>query len=286
EPRGAGVKVLVTGAGGLLAHAVLPALESAGHETRALSHGDADVTRLEPLLAAARAFRPDWIFHFAAWTRVDDCESDPDRAFLVNGLGSRHAAIAALETQAGLLAISSDYVFDGAARAPYREYDATAPLQTYGASKWAGEQAVRDVNGRHVIVRTAWLFGAGGGNFVDSVLKRARAGEKLAVVDDQRGSPTYTPDLAKALLRLAEHAENGTYHCVSGGDATWHELAEGAVRAAGLDGEGQRIDSTKLGRPARRPEYSVLHGGWCRHVTGFELPHWRDAVAKHLREAR
>jgi dTDP-4-dehydrorhamnose reductase len=283
------VKVLVTGAGGLLAHAMLPALAAAGHEARGIDRAEADVTRLDALIAAARAFRPAWIFHFAAWAKVDDCEADPDRAFLVNGLGARNAALAAAESGSAVLAVSSDYVFDGRAGAPYREYDAVAPLQVYGASKWAGEQAVRETGVRHLIVRTAWLFGPGGGNFVDAILKKARAGESLSVVDDQRGSPTYTPDLAKVLLRLAERAENGTYHCVNAGQASWHDLAMAALRASRLEAQVRRIDSATLGRPARRPTYSVLDTSWCQHATGAAMPSWSDALERHVgarREAR
>ncbi len=280
------MKVLVTGAGGLLAHAVLPALAAAGHDARGLTRAEADVTRPDALIAAARAFRPAWIFHFAAWAKVDDCESQPDRAFVVNGLGARNAALAAAESGSAVLAVSSDYVFDGRSRSPYREYDPVAPLQVYGASKWAGEQAVRETGVRHLIVRTAWLFGPGGGNFVDAILKKAGAGEPLSVVDDQRGSPTYTPDLAKALLRLAERAENGTYHCVNSGEASWHELASAAVRAAGLGVEVRRTDTASLGRPARRPAYSVLNASWSEHASGAPLPSWSDALDRHVNAAR
>lgn len=277
------MRVLVTGAGGLLAHAVLPELAAGGHEIRALTHADLDVTRLEAFRAVAAAFRPDWIFHFAAFTRVDDCERDRDLAFGVNGIGSRHAALAAREASASLLAISSDYVFDGAARTPYREYDAAAPLSVYGASKWAGEQAIREVGERFVVVRTAWLFGPGGGNFVDSILKKARAGDTLHVVSDQRGSPTYTPDLAKSLRRLAENSQYGTYHVVSSGEASWHELADAAVRQAGLGVAVETTDTAALGRPARRPAYSVLDASWFAQVSGGALPDWRDALGRHVK---
>jgi len=277
------VKVLVTGAGGLLAHATLPALAAGGHEVKGLRSGDLNVVRLDDFRAAATAFRPDWIFHFAANTRVDDCEGDPEGAHLVNGVGSRNAALAAAACGASLLAISSDYVFDGEARTPYREYHPAHPISVYGASKWAGEQAIRDVGGRFVIVRSAWLLGAGGRNFVDAILQKARAGEALRVVGDQRGSPTYAPDLAKGLLRLAERAEYGTFHAVNAGEASWYELAVAAVREAGLAAGIERIESTTLARPARRPAYSVLDASSFTHVTGAALPDWRDALSRHVR---
>ncbi len=276
----------MTGAGGLLAHATLPALAAAGYEARPLARAELDVTDARAFRAAAAEFRPDWIFHFAAYTRVDDCEGDPARAFTVNGLGARNAALAASACGASLLAMSSDYVFDGSARRPYREYDAAAPRSVYGASKWAGEQAIRDVGGRFVIVRTAWLYGPGGGNFVDAILKKARAGEALRVVGDQHGSPTYAPDLAGGLLRLAERAEYGTYHAVNAGVASWHEVAVAAVREAGLAVEVERIESQALARPAPRPAYSALDTTWFAEVAGGALPEWRDALRRHVHDNR
>lgn len=276
------MKVLMTGAGGLLAHAARPRLDAGRHETRAMSHAELDVTDLAAFHAAVRAFRPEWIFHFAAFTRVDDCESSPERAFLVNGLGSRNAALAAADAGASLLAISSDYVFDGAATRPYREYDAMHPINVYGDSKRAGEQAIREVGGRHVIVRTAWLYGPGGGNFVDSILKRARAGDPLKIVDDQRGCPTYTPDLALGLMRLAENAEYGLYHVAGSGEATWFDLAEAAVKEAGLGVRVEPTTTASLGRPAPRPAYSVLDGTWFAKVAGGPLPDWRDGLRRHV----
>ena len=277
------MRVAVTGASGMLARALIPQLESAGHEVRALPRAQADVTRFESLRAAIGAFAPQWVAHLAAFTRVDDCEREADLAFRVNGLGARNAALVAETCGAAVLTMSSDYVFDGRARQPYREHDPAAPLSVYGRSKWAGEEAVREVAPRHVIVRTAWLFGAGGTNFVDTVLRKARHGEPLAVVDDQRGSPTWTHDLAKALVLLLASGQYGTYHCTNAGDCTWHELAEHIVAREGLAAPVERIKTETLARPAARPAYSVLDGGWCHHVTGLSMPHWKDAVDRYLK---
>ncbi len=279
------MRALVTGAAGMLARALVPALEHAGHAVVAPPEAECDVTDFEALSRTVRAAAPDWVFHLAAWTRVDDCERDPDRAHLVNGLGARNAALAAAAAGAAVLAISTDYVFGGAGERPWREHDPAAPACVYGASKWAGEQAVREVHPRHVVVRTAWLYGAGGPNFPDTILARARAGETLRVVDDQRGSPTWTEDLAPALVALAERAQYGTYHCTSEGDCTWHEFAVHLVTRANLAVEVARTDSATFGRPARRPAYSVLDNGWFRHVTGRRMPHWRDAADRYLASA-
>ncbi len=276
------MKALVTGARGMLAHALIPALEQAGHEVVGVDLGDADVTVPGSLDHPLRIFQPDWVFHLAAWTRVDDCEGDPDRAYAVNALGSRNVAIAAAAAGAAMLAVSTDYVFDGRASRPYREYDPAAPQSVYGASKWAGEQAVRELLPRHVVVRTAWLYGSGGHNFIDTILHRARAGEPLRVVDDQRGAPTWTRDLAGTLVRLAESGQYGTYHATNAGDCTWWELAGYALRKAGLDAAVERTTTAALARPAPRPAYSVLHLQMTERVTGQRMPHWQDAVDRYL----
>lgn len=276
------MKVLVTGASGMLAHAVVPALQAAGHEVLPLTHAEADVSFAAQLLKPARAFRPDWVVHLAAFTHVDQCEISVDRAFRVNGLGPRNAALAAAEVGAAVLALSTDYVFDGASATPRREHDPIGPLGVYGRSKLAGERGAREVNPRHVIVRSAWLYGAGGRNFVDTILARARANEPLRVVDDQRGAPTWTIDLAAALLTLMDQREFGTYHVTNSGECTWYDLAVAACEEAGVRADVKRIASAELARPAKRPAYSALHMGWFEHVAGRSMPHWRDALRRYL----
>lgn len=278
------MRIAVTGAAGLLAAAVLPVLRAAGHETHALGR-EVDVTDPAALRHAIAPIRPDWIVHLAAFTRVDECESDERRAHLVNGLGARNAARAAAGSDASLLALSTDYVFDGRAGRPCFEYDVAAPLNAYGRSKWAGEQAIRELAPRHAIVRTAWLFGPGGRNFVDTMVERARSGQPLAVVDDQRGSPTYTRDLADQMLRIIEGRHFGTFHVVNAGAATWHELASHAVARAGMRVTIGRLTTAELGRPAPRPACSVLDATASERVIGHALPDWRDAVDRHLAES-
>jgi dTDP-4-dehydrorhamnose reductase len=296
------MKVLVTGAGGMFGHALVPRLEEAGAEVTAVRHPQdtnelpaprepgrhretrpIDITDCAALVAAARESRPDWVVHLAAWTDVDGCEGDPDRAYLVNGLGSRNASLAAASVVAAVLAMSTDYVFDGSAGSPWREHDPLRPLGVYGRSKLAGERGVREVNPRHVVARTSWLYGRGGRNFVDAILARARAGEPLRVVNDQRGSPTWTGDLADGVLALLEAGQYGTYHVTGSGECTWHEFAVAACEIAGLKVDVAAIGSAELNRAAKRPAYSVLHNGWFEHVTGRRLPHWRDALERYLR---
>ncbi|NOT35225.1 MAG: dTDP-4-dehydrorhamnose reductase [Candidatus Eisenbacteria bacterium] len=278
------MRIAITGAAGMLGQAAVPAFERAGHQVLGLDRSRADVTKLGSLREACRDFRPQWIVHLAAFTRVDDCESNADLAFLVNGVGAGNAAQVAAEHAAGVVAISSDYVFDGRADAPYREWDATAPRSVYGASKRAGEQAVRHLNPRHVVVRTSWLFGHGGPNFVDTMLRKARAGDALKVVDDQRGSPTYTVDLADALTRLVAAGACGTAQVTNRGDCTWYGFARYFLDRAGLAGGLGPTDSAAFVRPAPRPAYSVMSPLWYEHVTGARMPDWQDAVDRYLDE--
>ena len=285
------MRILVTGAGGMLAQAVLPVLAAADHAVTPFSRAALDVTRAGDVRRALRETRPDWVCHLAAYTDVDGCESAPERAFLVNGLGSRNVAAAATEAGAAVLAVSSDYVFPGDDPAPRREHDPVGPLSVYGRSKLAGEQAVRELNPRHTIVRTAWLYGQGGKNFVDTIRARAQDSQRegasgpLRVVDDQHGSPTWTADLASVLLALMERREFGTLHATNDGACTWHEFACEICRQAGADVNVARMSSAELARPARRPAYSVLHTGWLEHVLGRRLPHWRDALTRYLAQS-
>jgi dTDP-4-dehydrorhamnose reductase len=278
-------KVLVTGAGGMLARAALPAFAAAGHEVRGLARAELDVTELGAVRRAVTAFRPDAVLHLASFTHVDRCETESDRAFQVNAAGARNVAQAAAEAGAVVVALSSDYVFGGDAATPYREYDAAAPRSVYGASKWAGEQAIREVNPRHQIVRTSWLFGAGGPNFVDTVLGRARAGEALRVVDDQRGSPTWTGHLAEGLVRLLGTGALGTFHCTNRGECTWYDLAAFVLGRAGVPAALARTDTASFPRPARRPAYSVLSPALFEHATAWHMPPWQEGVERHLSQA-
>jgi len=276
------VKVLVTGAAGMLATELVPALQRAGHDVHGIDRAEADITVPGALEQLARDVRPDWIAHLAAYTKVDDCESHADDAYAVNALGSRNAALASLACGAALLAISTDYVFGGRGSTPYREYDAADPKSVYGASKWAGEQAIRELQPRHTIVRTSWLFGAGGPNFIATIVRKAAAGEPLRVVDDQRGSTTWTRDLSATLVRLIEAEGYGTFHSCNSGECTWHELAEYAVSRAGHPVAIERMSTAALGRPAPRPAYSVLNTQLADRVTGRRMPHWHEAVDRYL----
>jgi len=276
------VRVAVTGAGGMLAQAVVPALRGAGHAVTALTRAELDVTREADVRRVIAGEKPQWVVHLAAYTDVDGSESHLEQAMRVNGEGAGHVAAAAREAGAGVLAISTDYVFAGDDPRPRRETDPVGPVSAYGRSKLAGEEAVRASNPRHLIVRTAWLYGRGGKNFVDTIRTRALAGTPLAVVDDQRGSPTWTEDLAQALMELMERGAAGTFHATNGGECTWHEFAREICALVGAHVEVARQSSAQLARPAKRPAFSVLDTTKLEQAIGHGLPHWRDALARYV----
>jgi len=254
-------RVLITGAGGQLGHALQEAF--AGETVVALGRADWDVTQPAPPLPTM----PDLVLHAAAWTDVDGAEDDPQEAAAVNVGGTQHAA----ELGAPLVVFSTDYVFDGRKTAPYHESDAPNPLSAYGRTKLHAEAAA---GGQAWIVRTSWLFGETGHNFVRTMLRLGAERDEVAVVDDQRGCPTYAGHLAAAVRELVE-LPFGLWHVAAGGDATWAELAEAIFEEAGLSCRVRRITSEELGRPAPRPAYSVLRS---EKPEAPLLPHWREGL--------
>lgn len=286
------MRLLVTGSGGQLGHDVVLAARAAGHQVVALSRAELDLARPDTLEDALAAHEPDVLVHCAAWTRVDDAEADPATAFAVNARAPGLLAGACARLGARMVHIGTDYVFDGRADRPYREDDPPAPLNVYGASKLTGEALAR---GAHpaglVVVRTASLFGAAGarraaagtgGNFVETVLRRAREGGGLRVVDDIVMSPTHSADLARGILTLVDgEAEAGLYHVVNGGQASWYDFALAIVEGAGLRAEIEPVPAREYPTPARRPGYSVLGTEKARAV-GVEMAPWRDALARYL----
>jgi dTDP-4-dehydrorhamnose reductase len=266
----------------MLGQDVVRAAEGAGHEVRGLPRGELDITDREAVAAAVREARPDVVINCAGWTDVDGAEGAFDDAVDVNGAGAGNVARAAAAADAWTIHISSDYVFDGTKREPYVESDPADPLSAYGRSKLAGEIEVANEGGdRHTIVRSAWLFGAGGPCFPATILRLAAERDELTVVDDQVGSPTFTGHLAHALVALAS-AERpaGIVHAAASGACSWCELAREIVASAGLSCEVRAGRTADLGRPAPRPAYSVLASERGSKVPG--LPHWRDGLAEYM----
>jgi dTDP-4-dehydrorhamnose reductase len=250
------MRVLITGAGGQLGHELVDTFD--GYDVVAADHARLDVTDRASVLAAVTSIAPDAIVHAAAWTAVDACESDPDRAFAVNALGTRHVADAARLANAQVCYVSTDYVFDGTKPEPYVEWDPPAPRSVYGRSKLGGEL---ELDPGSLIVRTSWVCGLHGGNMVKTVLRLAAEHEHLSFVDDQHGHPSFAGDIAGVIRRLVTERRRGTYHVTNQGAVSWFEFARAVLEAAGLDpARVQPIHTADLqpARPAPRPANSVL----------------------------
>ncbi|PZS10111.1 MAG: dTDP-4-dehydrorhamnose reductase [Solirubrobacterales bacterium] len=272
--------VMITGAGGMLGQDVCASARDAGHDVIALARAELDITDAQAVGAAVRSADPDAVVNCAAFTDVDGSERESDRAHAVNEAGAGNVARAAATAGAWTVHVSSDYVFDGLGTEPYVESDAPRPLSAYGASKLAGERAVAaGAPDRHTIVRSSWLFGAGGSCFPATILRLAAEREQLTVVDDQIGCPTFTGHLAPALVALAtERRVAGLLHVTGAGRCSWYELARELVASAGLGCELRPGTTAELGRPAPRPPYSVL--GTERDAP--RLPAWREGLAQFM----
>lgn len=282
------MRALVTGAGGQLGSELHRVLSEAGDDVAAAGRERLDITSRDQVLGAVLGLRPDVVYHCAAWTDVDGCEGDPERALLVNGLASRHVAEACRVAGSHLVAISTDYVFAGEAARPYLEWDDPDPRSVYGRSKLAGEREVTAGCPGAAIVRTSWLCGVSGTNMCRTVLRLAADPEReLAFVDDQVGSPTFTCDLAPLLRRLGVARLPGIFHATNQGATSWYGFAREVLASAGQDpGRVRAIATADLvpPRPAPRPAYSVLDGAVLRGLGIDPLPHYRDPLARLVKE--
>jgi len=279
------MKILVTGANGQLGRELVLLPAPRDMEIVGFGREELDITDLEQCRSVLRSHKPDAVIHCAAYTKVDQAESQPDEAYRVNAYGTRNAALAAEEVGAKFVYISTDYVFDGRADKPYREYDRTDPQTVYGRSKLAGEQLVQSLTSRYFIVRTSWVYGKHGANFVKTMLKLAEERKMLRVVDDQIGSPTYTLDLARFLLELVKTDYYGIYHASNSGICSWYEFAKAIFEERRLNVHVEPCTTEEFPRPAQRPAWSVLDHGAIR-AHGFEpLRPWREALRDYLNEA-
>jgi dTDP-4-dehydrorhamnose reductase len=273
------LKIVVTGASGMLGHDVVRAARYVNHDVVAVGHEDLDVVDGAAVERLVQTERPDVVVHCAAYTNVDGAQDDLDGAMTVNADGARHVAAAAAAVGSAVVYPSTDYVFDGSKSSPYVESDETRPLSVYAQSKVAGEHETTEANPRHWIVRTSWLFGVGGGNFVETMLTLGRELGEVMVVRDQVGCPTYAGHFADALVQLLDEEEFGIHHIAGGGACSWYEFAEEIFRQAGVDCRVLSCTTDEFPRPAPRPAYSVLG---TERERALYLPDWQEGLAGYL----
>jgi dTDP-4-dehydrorhamnose reductase len=276
------VRILVLGAHGMLGRDLMEIL-SPRNEVIGWDLADLDITRERQTMEQIGPIHPQVIINCAAYTDVDGCETRKDQAFRVNGEGPKNLALVSAATKARLVHLSTDYLFDGSAHGPYAEGAPPNPLNVYGHSKLQGENHIRKILKDHLIVRTAWLYGSRGKNFVEAILRQARSGNELRVVNDQRGSPTFTRDLSGAIRNLLSSSEMGTFHVTNSGACTWYEFALEILRIKGMnDIQVYPISSEELNRPAKRPANSMMDCSRYERVTGTKMPIWTEGLQKYF----
>jgi len=276
------MKVVVTGAKGQLGTDVVHLLADRGYEVYGYGREELDITNFDQVKQVITEIRPDVVIHAAAYTKVDLAESESDQAFLINAYGTRNVAVVSEAVGAKLVYISTDYVFDGTATTPYNEFAPTNPLSIYGKSKLAGEQFVRDLHSKFFIVRTSWVYGKHGNNFVKTMLKLAQERDELMVVHDQVGCPTYTVDLSNCILELIQTEKYGVYHVSNSGHCSWYEFAKAIFEEARIEVKVNPCTTKDFPRPAPRPAYSVFDHMSLR-LNGFnDIRHWRKALNEFI----
>jgi dTDP-4-dehydrorhamnose reductase len=268
--------ILITGAGGMLAQDAAQIFADSGYEVLQAKKSDLDVTNLTQIRDFFSKNVIDFVFHAAAYTKVDDAETNQELAFLVNSKGAKNVAIATREKSIPIIYISTDYVFDGEKGSPYLVDDKKNPINVYGASKAAGEEEVKKENPMHYIARTSWLYGKNGPNFVDTMLKLAKTQKEIRVVNDQFGCPTWTVEVAARIKKLIEDkAAFGTYHLCSYGVASWFDLAKKIFEIAKIDVEVVAVNTDQFLRPARRPKFSAME-------SNKAIKDWKSGLEKYL----
>ena len=283
-------RILVIGAKGMLGrdlvkilHSTFDTHQDSNREILEWDIDEIDIREEKKTVNQIESFRPEIVINVAAYTDVDGCESNEEKAFAVNAEGMKHVALGALRCRAKVVYLSTDYIFDGKKREPYLEDDAPNPLNVYGRSKWKGEQYVRELVKDVLIVRTQWLYGRYGNNFVTSILRQAREEKVLSIVNDQIGSPTYTVDLSEAISVLLQYDARGVFHIANSDLCTWYTFGQAILKLSGMERvKVIPISSKELGRPAIRPAYSVLHCQKLKQVTGMTLRPWSGALRDFL----
>lgn len=276
------MKVMVTGANGQLGHDLVYLLEQQPVQLYSFTKSELDITNQSAVNHMVQKIRPNVIINAAAFTKVDLAESNEETAFSINTFGQRNLSVAAEKHGAKICYISTDYVFDGTGSTPYNEYDITNPVGIYGKSKLAGEEVTKSMCSRYFIVRTAWVYGKYGNNFVHTMIRLGNEREQLGVVNDQKGSPTYTVDLARFIIDLIKTEKYGIYHATNNGSCSWYEFAQAIFEESEIEIKVTPLTTDQYPTAAKRPSYSVLDNLSIR-VNGFEqLRPWRDALKEFL----
>ncbi|MFH1010177.1 MAG: dTDP-4-dehydrorhamnose reductase [bacterium] len=276
------LSVLITGHKGMLGSELAAFANTKGHEVVGLDLPEHDITKREDMLVFMRAQKPDIILHAASMTAVDRCETEADMAYLVNATGTQNACLAASELDIPLLYFSTDYIFDGTKDGIYDEWDVANPLSVYGKSKYAGELFVRELCRRHFIVRISWLCGKAGANFVETMLKLSHERDRIQVVQDQIGSPTFVSDLVPEIFRLMESGAFGTYHITNNGYCSWYDFAQKIFELKGSKTQIESVSTEQLARPAPRPKNSRLSHRLYNNAIGDRMPSWEEGLAKYM----
>lgn len=280
------MKIVVTGAKGQLGQDVLKQLAEGDFEVYPLDRAALELTDEQAVAAYMEKVQPDVILHCAAYTNVDGAETDRETAYQVNGLATKYLAQAANKMGAKILYVSTDYVFNGTGNKPYEVDEPTAPLGVYGETKLAGETFVQEYAEKFFIVRTAWVFGVYGNNFVKTMIRLGKERGEVGVVHDQVGSPTYTVDLARFMLELMQSEKYGIYHATNEGVCSWYEFAVEIFKQAGMDVKVKPLTTEEFPRPAARPKYSVLSKRKIAEQGFTPLRGWKEALAAYLEEAK
>jgi dTDP-4-dehydrorhamnose reductase len=277
------MRILITGATGKLGSKLVEVL-SKSYDVVGMGSSELDIKNFNEVLTTFRTEKPDMVVNAAAWTDVDGCALDPDKAVTINGFGAQNLAIVANEMGASILQVSSNEVFDGTSRQPYREYDHRNPSNAYGYSKYVGERAIVEVNPRHYIVRASWIFAHKGKNFIHAIIDAARNKKPLRVVIDEVANPTYNDDLADAIGLLIDTGRYGTYHLPNEGTVSRYQFARYVLDKAGFaETSIEKISLHEWQRPSRPPVYSGLDNTLGRHI-GIRMRNWQDAVDEFLQK--
>jgi len=280
------MKVLVTGANGQLGQELVQQLTKHDVELFAYTKSELDICNLNAVINVVEEIQPHVIINVAAYTKVDLAETNKELAFQVNAYGQRNLTVAAEKVGAKICYVSTDYVFDGNASEPYEEHALVNPIGVYGKSKYAGEQLTQSLSTKFFIVRTAWVYGEYGPNFVKTMLRLAKERDELGVVSDQIGSPTYTVDLAEFIIELVQTEKYGVYHCTNGGSCSWYEFAKAIFEESGIEIKVNPLTTDQYPTPAKRPGYSVLSDTALKLNDFQPIRHWRDGLKAFLNNAK